>query len=63
MIWKDIKWQKKQSTVDFFMQNANEANRPVAPYMANNISNLQDEQACLCENISNDQELCIEQSG
>ena len=40
------------------MQNANEANRPVAPN-----SNLQDDQACLCENVSNDQELCMEQSG
>jgi len=54
---------KKQSTLHFFMQNASEANRPVAPYMANNNSNLQDDQVCLCENMSNDHELCIEQSG
>ena len=45
------------------MQNANEANRPVAPHMENNSSNLQDEQASLYVNLSNDQELCIEQSG
>ena len=31
--------------------------------MENNSSNLQDEQASLSVNLSNDQELCIEQSG
>ena len=52
----------KQSTLDFFIRNGNEAIEPVAAKMANDSLNSQDQQAGAHVNISNGQELCSEQS-